>query len=304
MSCVEDQEVLVKESLLVFLKDNIPQANLSHIDEIVLSYVVSILEEIGSDLCQEDIFDVESFSEMLTAYFPDFASIPHTVICHWIFELSSKLSKSKEDSKGFKVMTDVGLMFPAPAVVKADRLSPRVSESSDASTCDSSQSGFQASNMFIFYFFMCKEFEKTDDVRLLLEMFPTISLVEATHCLSLSNSCVEEAVQLVLHRQETGESLSNPETSSLHKTRPVNDVTLKKKIIEKYSYIDQDDDQREHRPPPVKTQPKKMVRYLDNKVVTIKGERYTEIKEETEANKEEAKKTFVTLKPARQYRFH
>nr|SVE91284.1 EOG090X0A55 [Daphnia sinensis] len=283
MSCVEDQEVLVKESLLVFLKDNIPQANLSHIDEIVLSYVVSILEEIGSDLCQEDIFDVESFSEMLTAYFPDFASIPHTVICHWIFELSSKLSKSKEDSKGFKVMTDVGLMFPAPAVVKADRLSPRVSESSDASTCDSSQS---------------------DDVRLLLEMFPTISLVEATHCLSLSNSCVEEAVQLVLHRQETGESLSNPETSSLHKTRPVNDVTLKKKIIEKYSYIDQDDDQREHRPPPVKTQPKKMVRYLDNKVVTIKGERYTEIKEETEANKEEAKKTFVTLKPARQYRFH
>jgi hypothetical protein len=28
MSCVEDKEVLVKESLLVFLKDNIPQANL------------------------------------------------------------------------------------------------------------------------------------------------------------------------------------------------------------------------------------------------------------------------------------
>jgi hypothetical protein len=47
-----------------------------------------------------------------------------------------------------------------------------------------------------------------------------------------------------------------------------------------------------------------MVRYLDNKVVTIKGERYTEIKEETEASKEETKKTFVTLKPARQYRFH
>nr|SVE76532.1 EOG090X0A55 [Daphnia longispina] len=291
MSCVEDQEVLVKESLLVFLKDNIPQANLSHIDEIVLSYVVSILEEIGSDLCQEDVFDVESFSEMLTAYFPDFVSIPHSVICHWIFELSSKLSKSKQDSKGLKVMTDLGLMFPAPAVVKPDRLSPRVSESSDASTSDSSQSGFP-------------DFEKTDDVRLLLEMFPTISLVEATHCLSLSNSSVEEAVQLVLHRQEIGESISNPETISVHKTRPVNDVTLKKKIIEKYSYIDQDDDQREHRPPPVKTQPKKMVRYLDNKVVTIKGERYTEIKEETETSKEEAKKTFVTLKPARQYRFH
>nr|CAG4651176.1 EOG090X0A55 [Simocephalus serrulatus]SVE94385.1 EOG090X0A55 [Simocephalus serrulatus] len=291
MSCVQDQEVIVKESLLAFLKDNIPQSNLSYIDEIVLSYVVSILEELGSELGQEDIFDVESFSEMLTAYFPDFASIPHSAICHWIFELSAQLSKSKQDSKGLRVMTDLGLMFPAPAVTKIDRLSPRVSESSDASTSDSSHSS-------------CQEFDKTDDVRLLLEMFPSISLVEATHCLSLSNGSVDEAVQLVLHRQEIGESISNPENAPLHKTRPVNDTTLKKKIIEKYSYIDQDDDQREHRPPPVKTQPKKMVRYLDNKVVTIKGERYTEIKEETEAQKEEAKKTFVALKPARQYRFH
>lgn len=49
-------------------------------------------------------------------------------------------------------MTDLGLMFPAPAVIKADRLSPRVSESSDASTCDSSQSGFQVSNIFILFY--------------------------------------------------------------------------------------------------------------------------------------------------------
>lgn len=39
----------------------------------------------------------------------------------------------------------------------------------------------------------------------------------------------------------------------MHKNRPVNDTTLKQKIIEKYSYIDQDDDQREHRPAPLKT---------------------------------------------------
>jgi hypothetical protein len=99
---------------------------------------------------------------------------------------------------------------------------------------------------------------------------------------------------------------------------------LKKKIIEKYSYIDQDDDQREHRPPPPKDvsfllrsleyeetcsnlfllqQPKKLVRYLDNKVVSVKGERYTEIKEDADG-KEDVKKTYVSLKPARQYRFH
>ena len=38
-----------------------------------------------------------------------------------------------------------------------------------------------------------------------------------------------------------------------NRSRPVNDTQLKKKIIEKYSYVDQDDDQREHRPPPLKT---------------------------------------------------
>ena len=47
-----------------------------------------------------------------------------------------------------------------------------------------------------------------------------------------------------------------------------------------------------------------MVRYLDNKVVTIKGERFTEIKNDPEAAAKDDKKTFVSLKPARQYRFH
>lgn len=44
-----------------------------------------------------------------------------------------------------------------------------------------------------------------------------------------------------------------------------------------------------------------MVRYRDNKVVSIKGERYTEIKKE-EAT--ELKKTYVHIKPGKQYRFH
>lgn len=73
------------------------------------------------------------------------------------------------------------------------------------------------------WLFSSQDFEKTDDVRLLLEMFPTISLVEATHCLSLSNSSVEEAVQLVLHRQEIGESLSHPEV--LHCIKSFNSST-------------------------------------------------------------------------------
>jgi len=259
MSCAEEQEAIVKESLLKFLQDNFPQSKLSHIDEIVLSYVVSILEELGSEWGQEELFDVESFSEMLTAYFPDFESIPHASICDWIFNLSAELSKATKDTRDSKVSPESGLKFAIPIVTKSEGHLSRVSESSDGSTSgESSHSSTQ-------------EFDRNEDARLLIEMFPLISLTEAVHCLSLSNGSVEEAVLLVLHRQ-IGQSLSNTENPSLlqHKTRPVNETTLKKKIIEKYSYIDQDDDQREHRPPPLKAQPKKMVRYLDNKVKRTK----------------------------------
>lgn len=48
-------------------------------------------------------------------------------------------------------------------------------------------------------------------------------------------------------------------------------------------------------------EPKKMLRYLDGRVVSTKGERFTEIKKE---DSDEMKKTYVNLKPARKYRFH
>ncbi len=46
---------------------------------------------------------------------------------------------------------------------------------------------------------------------------------------------------------------------------------------------------------------KKMVRYLDSQVVSTKGERFTEIKKKED---DDMKKTYVNLKPAKQYRFH
>ena len=47
----------------------------SNIDEIVLSYVISILEDLGdSDQAEENI-DVDQFTEMMDAYIPGFAEI-------------------------------------------------------------------------------------------------------------------------------------------------------------------------------------------------------------------------------------
>lgn len=47
--------------------------------------------------------------------------------------------------------------------------------------------------------------------------------------------------------------------------------------------------------------PKKLVRYHDGQVVTTKGEKYHQVKNE---QTEEMKKTYISLKPARKYRFH
>lgn len=49
------EEIKIKDSLFEFVKSNIPEADLSLIDEIVLSYVVAVLEDVGS----EPVFDVE-----------------------------------------------------------------------------------------------------------------------------------------------------------------------------------------------------------------------------------------------------
>lgn len=51
MSAIAQQKCHVKESLFQFIKTNVPSADVSLIDDIVLSYVISILEEASQDPC-------------------------------------------------------------------------------------------------------------------------------------------------------------------------------------------------------------------------------------------------------------
>lgn len=44
---------------------------------------------------------------------------------------------------------------------------------------------------------------------MLQEMFPRASVMEVRHCLAVADGDVERAAQIVLHRQEAGQSLSN-----------------------------------------------------------------------------------------------
>ncbi|GAB6020008.1 hypothetical protein CHUAL_002758 [Chamberlinius hualienensis] len=123
-------------------------------------------------------------------------------------------------------------------------------------------------------------FDIDKEVELLQEMFPNVSLFELTHCVSIVDGDTEKAAQLIMHRLENKEAyLSTPLQLASGKSRQnqqKNDKELKAHILSRYAFVDKAEDEREHKPPPPKTEPKKLIRYRNNKIVSIKGEKYTE----------------------------
>lgn len=76
---------------------------------------------------------------------------------------------------------------------------------------------------------------------------------------------------------------------------------LKSFILQKYMMVDSAEDQKIHRPMAPKEAPKKLIRYIDNQIVSTKGERFKDVRN---PEAEEMKATYINLKPARKYRFH
>ncbi len=48
---------------------------ISTLDDVILSYITGVLEDLGSQEGVEENFDVEVFVEMLEAYIPGFSNI-------------------------------------------------------------------------------------------------------------------------------------------------------------------------------------------------------------------------------------
>merc|ERR1712142_408351 len=79
----------VTESLFQFLQSHVSELKVEDIDEIVLSYVVSILQDLTSgSYMDEEAFDVDAFCETLFAYMPQTEVIPPIEITEWMFTLA------------------------------------------------------------------------------------------------------------------------------------------------------------------------------------------------------------------------
>ncbi|XP_052810489.1 CUE domain-containing protein 2-like [Mya arenaria] len=291
MAC--SSETSVQSALVNFLKQHTFEHHVSDVDEIVLSYVLSILEDLGDGASPEEDIDVDQFIEVMDAYIPGFGEIDSVKVCEWMFELASALKKgisgSSEEPTSPTLNSD--LIFGACKVEPDTRAQARVRNQN--STGDSERSCSESSQ------------EEVDSVLdTLVEMFPGTLRLELDHCLQGAQGDVEAAVQLVLNRQEAGLAITQDKQAKAKKSRaitPLDDKKAKEKLMERYGFIDVDEDKRQHKPSAPKTESKKLVRYLDSQVVNTKGQKFTEIKKD---DSEEMKKTYINLKPAKKYRFH
>lgn len=282
-----DLHKIIHGALNEFIHQYIPDADLSTLDDVLLSYITGVLEDLGSQQSVEENFDVEVFAEMLEAYIPGFAEIDSVKVCEMMFNLASKLATARTSANESNVpkasTEEISVKVSnMPSNNPSGRQTQCLNTQTEGATAKPPAGGWEAQEQH------------------LLEMFPKCGLSEARSALSIAKGDMEEAVRLIIE----GDVQLSPSPLNANQGKSISlqaDQKLKESILEKYMLVDNEEDNKTHRPVAPKDAPKKLVRYHGNQVVTTKGERYQLVKKD---EAEDMKKTYVNLKPARKYRFH
>ncbi|XP_075614597.1 CUE domain-containing protein 2 isoform X4 [Balearica regulorum gibbericeps] len=277
-------ERIIRDTLTYFIQSHIPAADLSGMDDVFFSYITGVLEELGSPESSEETFDMDTFVEMMEAYIPGFAEIHSGDICEMMFSLSERLCEARNKEKPGQKTVESRSEAPSEDLTKGQE--PGAGACNGERLCTPTDgAGAQEGD------------DLKDGVELLLEMFPACTVSQAEKALAMALGNLEEAVQLIVEEKvEIG-----PAGELARPRRAPNHEELKQVILQKYMMVDSAEDQKTHRPAPPKEAPKKLIRYIDNQVVSTKGERYKDIKK---PESEEMKRTYISLKPARKYKFH
>ncbi|XP_038166761.1 CUE domain-containing protein 2 isoform X2 [Arvicola amphibius] len=272
-------ESIVSSALLAFVQTHLSEADVSGLDEVIFSYVLGVLEDLGPSGPSEENFDMDAFTEMMEAYVPGFAHIPRGMVGDMMQQLSSQLSDAR--NKGQVPIFPETLRQPEK--LREETRSP-------AATGDTQHKAAGS------------EEELLPGVDVLLEVFPTCSVEQAQWVLAKARGDLEEAVQMLAEGKEEGPpGWDGPSQDLPRRLRGPQKDELKSFILQKYMMVDSAEDQKIHRPMAPKEAPKKLIRYIDNQVVSTKGERFKDMRN---PEAEEMKATYINLKPARKYRFH
>nr|KAF6424722.1 CUE domain containing 2 [Molossus molossus] len=269
---------------------HLPEADLSGLDEVIFSYVLGVLEDLGPSGPSEDNFDMEAFTEMMEAYVPGFAHIPRGIIGDMMQKLSGQLSGARNKENLQPQISEV--QGQVPISPEPLRRPEKLKEETRASPAAGDNQDEAAS----------AEEELLPGVEVLLEVFPTCSVEQAQWVLAKARGDLEEAVQMLVEGKEEGPpAWDGPNQDLPRRLRGPQKDELKSFILQKYMMVDSAEDQKVHRPMAPKEAPKKLIRYIDNQVVSTKGERFKDVRN---PEAEEMKATYINLKPARKYRFH
>lgn len=169
----------------------------SLIDDIVLSYVVSMVEE---SALEEDL-DVEGLCEMVSACLPEFSTIEKDAVSKWLLDVENNLKQGNKGPSDDGQVNDPLSQLSLAALLPPDSSQRiRVHHLSETSDAGSDSSG---------EYFPEQQETSWHQVALLQEMFPAASPTEIRHCLAIAGGDIAKAAQLALHRQEAGQSITS-----------------------------------------------------------------------------------------------
>ncbi|XP_068806403.1 CUE domain-containing protein 2 isoform X2 [Struthio camelus] len=307
-------ERIIRDTLTHFIQSHIPAADLSGMDDVFFSYITGVLEELGSPESSEETFDMDTFVEMMEAYIPGFAEIHSGDVCEMMFSLSERLGEARTKEKPGRKAVEGRSEATSEDLTQGQEPAGGACNRKQLCTLTEGAGAQYRSVPALQSVIRCPRAGGTiaalpseeggdlkDGVELLLEMFPACTMGQAEKALSMALGNLEEAVQLIVEEKvEIGTAGVSAKELARPRRTP-NHEELKQVILQKYMMVDSAEDQKTHRPAPPKEAPKKLIRYIDNQVVTTKGERYKDIKK---PESEEMKRTYISLKPARKYKFH
>lgn len=282
-------ERIVSSALLAFVQAHLPEADLSGLDEVIFSYVLGVLEDLGPSGPSEENFDMEAFIEMMEAYVPGFANIPRGITGDLMHKLSGQLSDARNKENRHPQRSCVQGQVPTFPET------PRQPEKLEGESRPPAAAGHTPDEA-------AAAEEELPGVDVLLEVFPTCSMEQAQWVLAKARGDLEEAVQMLVEDKEgRPPGWDSPSQDLPRRLRGPQKDELKSFILQKYMMVDRAEDQKTHRPMAPKEAPKKLIRYIDNQVVSTRGERFKDVRN---PEAEEMKATYINLKPARKYRFH
>ncbi|XP_015267681.1 PREDICTED: LOW QUALITY PROTEIN: CUE domain-containing protein 2 [Gekko japonicus] len=233
---------------------------------VFFSSMTSVLEDLGCPESAEENFDMEAFVEMMEAYVPGFADINSGEVCEMMFSLSGRLLL-------LELTCAKALAAEAPLATLIRR--------------------------------------NTTAGKLLL-VAERVVKAQLTHggkgALSPHTHTCAKAWHLHAPcREKLGDSQQQGASPSLESPPPQTRNACRNSrgnfalYCCRYMMVGREEDQKTHEPAPPKGAPKKLIRCIDNQVVSTKGERYKDIRK---PESEERRRTYLHLKLARKHKFH